>query len=381
MEIFNPEHDLCMANGDANFVPPASALEFGRDCAGLTAWIDESAENEVIPWGWDAVLKRRLQKDGVPEAMLPSDGKIEEIRRLSHRRTALLAGVRVHECLKSRPELESLLRPVSYVEEICDAGEVSAAVDRFGDAVLKSPLSGSGKGLRWARSGELSASDMGWCRNVIARQGSVMVEKRLHIVRDFAMLFHVGARNGGKPMPHTEKAVSFEGYSLFFNDNGTYRGNVLASDAKILSMLTESVPEELLLGVKESLTGFIEDEFAGHYAGYVGVDMCIYMEPGGELRLAPSVEMNVRMTMGLLARRLFDNRLYVSGNAILLLRPGEETPSSGSIPIKELPELDGRYTMSVEYCPAPGSLHMRRAEFLAALTEITPSSRYAVVVV
>ena len=31
--IFNPEHELCLANGDPNFVPPESALRFGRDCA------------------------------------------------------------------------------------------------------------------------------------------------------------------------------------------------------------------------------------------------------------------------------------------------------------------------------------------------------------
>ena len=91
MNIFNPEHDLCMANGDANFVPPASALEFGKDCAGLTRWIDQSSDNEVVPWGWDAVLKRRLQKEGVPGSMLPSDADIAEIRRLSHRRNAVNA--------------------------------------------------------------------------------------------------------------------------------------------------------------------------------------------------------------------------------------------------------------------------------------------------
>ena len=54
MNIFNPEHDLCLANGDPNFVPPESALKFGRDCAGLTSLI-ETGEG-IIPWGWDAVL-------------------------------------------------------------------------------------------------------------------------------------------------------------------------------------------------------------------------------------------------------------------------------------------------------------------------------------
>lgn len=205
MNIFNPEHDLCMANGDANFVPPASALEFGKDCAGLTRWIDQSTDNEVVPWGWDAVLKRRLQKEGVPGSMLPSDADIAEIRRLSHRRNAVNASVYVNDFqANDDARLLKYIRPISYVREITDINALTPVVERFGDAVLKAPLSGSGKGLRWARCNELSVSDLGWSRNVISKQGSIMVEKRLEIVQDFAMLFHVG-RSG----------VSSEGYSLF----------------------------------------------------------------------------------------------------------------------------------------------------------------------
>ena len=33
--IFNPEHDLCLANGDANYMPPASALRFASQGAAL----------------------------------------------------------------------------------------------------------------------------------------------------------------------------------------------------------------------------------------------------------------------------------------------------------------------------------------------------------
>ena len=30
--IFNPEHDLCLANGSPHYLPPASALKFRADC-------------------------------------------------------------------------------------------------------------------------------------------------------------------------------------------------------------------------------------------------------------------------------------------------------------------------------------------------------------
>ena len=34
--IFNPEHDLCIANGDENFVPPRSAMGFAKDNVDLS---------------------------------------------------------------------------------------------------------------------------------------------------------------------------------------------------------------------------------------------------------------------------------------------------------------------------------------------------------
>lgn len=370
MNIFNPEHDLCMANGDANFVPPASALEFGKDCAGLTRWIDQSSDNEVVPWGWDAVLKRRLQKEGVPGSMLPSDAAIDEIRRLSHRGNAVNASIYVNDFqANADARLLKYLRPISYVREISDVNALTPAVEEFGDAVLKAPLSGSGKGLRWARRNELSASDLGWSRNVIAKQGSLMVEKRLEIVQDFAMLFHVG-----------RSEVSFEGYSLFFNDNGIYKGNVLASDAHILSSISCYVPNELIINVKAALEKYLECEFMGKYTGYVGADMFIYKE-AGEYRLAPVGELNVRMTMGLLARRLFDRHLYGNPQQIKLLHPGvSELQASDMKPADQTPDLDGQYAMCVEYNPAPGKLYSEKEEFLETLTEITQASRYAVVV-
>ena len=186
--------------------------------------------------------------------MLPSDADIAEIRRLSHRRNAVNASVYVNDFqANDDARLLKHLRPISYVREITDINAL-AAVEAFGDAVLKAPLSGSGKGLRWARCNELSASDLGWSRNVIAKQGSIMVEKRLEIVQDFAMLFHVG-----------RSEVSFEGYSLFFNDNGIYKGNVLASDAHILSRISCYVPNELIINVKATLEKYLECEFMGKY--------------------------------------------------------------------------------------------------------------------
>ena len=52
-------------------------------------------------------------------------------------------------------------------------------------AVLKSPLSGSGKGIRFVRE-RLSESDEGWCRRILDKQGSVIVERRFEIIKECA---------------------------------------------------------------------------------------------------------------------------------------------------------------------------------------------------
>ena len=60
-----------------------------------------------------------------------------------------------------------------------------------------------------------------------------------------------------------------------------------------------------------------------------------------------------------------------------LLRPGDaKLPTSYMKPA----DLDGQYAMCVEYSPIPGKLYSEKEEFLETLSEITPASRYAVVV-
>ncbi len=403
--IFNPEHDLCLANGDMNFIPPFSALRFAQDCAGLTAWADGSAEDvaraeaavhrlrscaeaaagadsaaglpacydvgapvrRIIPWGWDAVLKRRLQRQGMPDALLPSDEQLSRIRRLSHRTVAAEA-----ERFIASEIGDSGLCPARPVLAISDPADIAPAVDRIGEVVLKAPWSGSGKGLRYTRRGELSESDMGWCRHIIARQGCVMLERRERVIQDFAMLFSISERD----------EVKFEGYSLFWNEGGAYRGNVLAGDGWIRGRLSGMIPAEVLDRARAAVTEFLTRRFAGCYRGYVGVDMFVYEDDAEEcpaawtdgdaervsassstgmrrsgrrrFRLAPCVELNVRMTMGLLARRLADRHL-----------PRETFP-------------DGKYVLTVEYSPDPARLAQRMSGAVKVLSAPSPDGCYGV---
>ena len=325
MNIFNPEHDLCLANGDPNFVPPESALRFGRECAGLNSWIETG--DGIIPWGWDAVLKRRLVREGVSPDLLPTDKFLEDVKMLSHRRNALYANDFLYANI---PLLRQYATP-SRAFEAYNCNDVLSLADRFGEAVAKAPWSGSGKGLRWLRSGELSDNDLGWCRNVIAKQGSVIVERREKVIRDFAMLYSISGND-----------VRFEGMSLFFNDNGMYKGNVLGTDEWILDELSSYLPRELFIEIKDALGQFFRRNYLGVYQGFIGVDMFICTDAGGAFRIVPCVEINARMTMGLLARRIFDRHLsYSPEKGLGLVRDIR----SGSVP-------SGLYALRMEYSPS-----------------------------
>lgn len=349
MNIFNPEHDLCLANGDPNFVPPESALRFGRECSGLNSWVETG--DGIIPWGWDAVLKRRLIREGISPDLLPSDKFLEDVKMLSHRRNALYANDFLYANV---PLLRQYATP-SRAFEASSCNDVLTLADRFGEAVAKAPWSGSGKGLRWLRSGELSDNDLGWCRNVIAKQGSVIVERREKVVRDFAMLYSISGND-----------VRFEGMSLFFNDNGMYKGNVLGTDAWILDELSSYLPRELFIELQDALGQFFCRNYLGVYQGFVGVDMFIYTAPDGTSRIAPCVEINARMTMGLLARRVFDRHLSFSPETGLCLI---RDIRSGSVP-------SGRYSLRMEYSPSGLVL----PPDAVPLTPFSAGFRYAVLV-
>ncbi len=341
MNIFNPEHDLCLANGSPHFVPPDSALEFGRNCFGLNHWIEESSDDRIIPWGWNPYLKRQLQKKGVPDRLLPTDVGIAAIRELSHRRTAIQARKYTETVLKTYRH--RLTQPLA--RETTTLSEIDESLENLGSIVLKAPWSGSGKGLRWVRRGEFFPSDRGWCTRTIERQGSVLIEKRFTVIQDFAMLFSV---EGGK--------VHFAGYSLFHNENGMYRGNLLASDEKILRILEQWLAPGLTEAVRDALISYLSSHFAGRYDGYLGIDMFICRDGSSdEILLNPCVEINVRMTMGLLARKIYD-------------RMGKDLG-------------DGDHSISVEYRPRFGEISQYIKETGAIpLHEVGEENRYAVII-
>ena len=286
--IFNPEHDLCVANGDENFVPPRSAVGFSKENIDLSQHLrrPNKQHRQVIPWGWNHSLRKRLIKEGVDPASLPSEEELQFIRTHSRREFAL----DVHSRLSCG---NSQVIGADYRIVATSVNEIEAFISANGSAVLKAPLSGSGKGIRFVREG-LSDSDEGWCRKTIEKQGSVIVERRFEVIMECAMLFEC----------HHE-GIDFIGYSLFESRNGAYSRNILASNEEIEDIITGYISRDTLIAVREGLTSILADTLVGHYEGFLGVDQMICQTASPVF--IPVSEINLRMTMGLIARNQYDN--------------------------------------------------------------------------
>lgn len=267
--VFNPEHDLCLAKGRWNYVPPRSAVDFARRDASLMSVLYPDAVctsvynfqfsilhsqlDEITAWGWDAVVKHELLKRGIPAALLPSDDEINTIRELQHRSTVLHLQPDCHE-VHSIEDMESLLKKSEHW-------------------VMKAPWSGAGRGLRWVH-GALSAIDRDWLVKTVAAQRCVIAELRREVEADLALEYMDGA---------------FFGYSYFKTGSGVYKENVPWKDEQI----------EAAFPVREARSR-IEPWLAANvwprYHGPLGVDLMV--SPDGTIYVS---EINFRHTMGMIA--------------------------------------------------------------------------------
>lgn len=312
LHIFNPEHDLALASGLANFTAPHAGRQLHADLDFLPAlWagdgdfvlVDNISDAQrtfarlahrsfdgfvtksqlaclpltrVEPWGWDLALRSFLLRQGVPPSACASEAEIGLIRRLSHRATAvaLLPRLRVGGTVG-----ESLLA--------FSPDDIDGALHRWGRVVAKSPWSSSGRGIRYIDQAP-DDYQRRWLSNVISRQGSVEIEPLYNKVRDFAVEFESDGQGN----------IQCRGLSLFHTANGAYAGNILASEEEKRELLGSYLPASLTDAVQQEICRSLP-AIIGSYRGPFGIDMMIVASSGGEgFMLHPCVEINLRRTMG-----------------------------------------------------------------------------------
>lgn len=325
VHLFNPENDLALGIGCRNYTPPPHAAALHRAGTLMPLWwadegdaviapegLEKEARElcrryglhgrifaaeptpgaEAAPWGWSADAKRQFMIAGMDEGGLPDDKHIELLRNLSHRRMSI-------EIIKG------LGADYPMPVEATDADVVVKMEKENPGCFVKSPWSCSGRGVFCAQSLDATALRKR-VEGMINRQGSVMVEKGLDKVVDFAALFR-----------SADGRVRFEGLSVFMAENrGAYSGNIVAPQKVLRSYLARFINLEQLDETIRELESVLSGLIGKEYQGYAGIDMMVYREDG-EYKVMPCVELNLRMTMGVAAMKIHER---LGGEETRLLR-------------------------------------------------------------
>lgn len=343
IHIFNPEHETALAANKGHFTAPHAARKLRHDLAYLPAVygqtddvvvvedVDAAQEAmqrlalksgvrlmsrqyferymrilasemplEVIPWGWDMSVHSWLESVGVNRQWLPSKQRLDFIRTASNRQWA------------ATHILEHLCRingTVGKAEPASNLEDVFRFISVYGDTVLKAPWSSSGRGLRYIRregyrDWDAAVSDhlRGWIRNVVAKQGFVMMEPIYDKVADYALEFQMN--DAGK--------ATYCGLSVFHTANGAYAGNIVATEEEKWASLSRYIDVEIIRNMIPSYISLLDEHIGSNYAGPLGIDAMIVRKPvdmaseAGQNLLYdsyvhPCVELNLRNTMGHLA--------------------------------------------------------------------------------
>lgn len=331
LHLFNPENDIALAYGKSQYTAPPNALRLRTAGELLPLWFCEKGDqiispnadlhwienikskfdiygdvashltpssiSQCNPWGWSLYTKRQLLNLNVNEQILPSDEQINKIRELSHRRL----------CVEISNQLLSNNIPNPTLPfEAHNEYEISDFLHKHQSIFLKSPWSSSGRGI--INTNTLSEHEIiRRAKGIISRQGSVMCEKALDNIKDFAMLFF---SNGIE--------VLFHGYSSFFNSKaGNYAGNIIGSQDYIAKSIYQNyISPKKLEQIASTLCKILTPLIAPHYNGFLGVDMMIYNN-NGTIDIAPCIEINLRMTMGVVASLWSDKHLATGSHGIM----------------------------------------------------------------
>lgn len=245
----------------------------------------------LLPWGWSTYVEQALLNRGLESNLLNRGmGNADELRMLSHRRSATVINERLGDAVDFSRYGVAAPRGASEAKSVED---VVGFAREHGGFYIKSPWSSSGRGVVASGSAPFDVL-LERCSGIIATQGSVMLEPAYDKDSDFAMLF---SSDG-------EGRVTFHGLSWFATAGNAYTGNLLISDAEILEKIAAKLPVPLIEDVKVALESVLSELVGSSYRGFLGIDMMIVRERDGKFGLVPCVEMNLRMTMGVVAHHL-----------------------------------------------------------------------------
>lgn len=383
--LFAPENDMALAFGGRYYTPTPVAQGIARDLSQLPLWyagdkeamvwslqeVDSkrqalldalnitaqcvveppSATSCCEPWGWSAYIVDKMTRNGVSPRLLPTDEEIAMMRQLSGRAT-------------SRTIMEALQQVIPHFPmpplpcALYSGDEVERYVTSQPATMLKAPWSSSGRGV-WAVHGVYDRMTARSAEGIIRKQGYIMGETWQEKVADMAMEFYSDGHE-----------VRWAGYSLFDTDGrGAYQGNILASNEGIEKRLSQWIDSHTLHDVRKALESVLTRMIAPHYKGYLGIDMIVYRTAQGEYLLHPCIELNLRMSMGMVARIIADRYLSPASQGSYHVAYYATT--------EQLQEHDAHFTQEHALKVSQG----RIVSGYIALTPILPDTHYCAYIV
>ena len=323
LHIFNPGHDIALAANDEKMTAPHAVRQMQMDLGFIPAlWADNSdyilvddtnntipnngykrylhnhkyinwndlqninkEKLEVSPWGWDKTIRYKLSvaSEGMLDSCMPDTIQLDKIREISGRNWAsqnLLS--KLLDCDSTCIGKSTALDDYEKLMDVLDKSDNGLAYQY----VLKAPWSSSGRGLRYVdlQNEGINEHLQGWIKNVIRKQGQVMIEPYYNKIRDFGMEFTA----------HKNGEIEYLGLSVFSTSNGAYMGNILAPEDEKEELLLRYINPEILVEIRKTIALIMNGKLKGIYSGPFGIDMMIVN--GGKIH--PCVELNLRRTMG-----------------------------------------------------------------------------------
>lgn len=287
--IFNCSNDMALAANVRQYFPPKRIMQMEEDLKDLALYWDGG------PWGWSLNTKQRYKKMGVNEDTLPSDEWLEEVRKLSSREYACEY---IHQMLSELSDKRLVGSEMTFVRSLTPPTQKECS----GEFIFKSPWSSSGRGVFTSHNLNEEQTEKK-LQGFLNTQGGYVCDRFYDKETDFAMEFYV----------HEDHTVDFLGYSVFqAAENGAYGYNYVESQEELKKRI--GVDEELLF----KLIAYHKQHLGQTaYHGAIGIDM-LKCKDG---KVHPTIEINMRMNMGILAILLYKK---YGPNANIQLTPKRE---------------------------------------------------------
>ncbi len=316
--IFNPEHDSALAMGSGIYTPKPQIQQFGKDLSTLPLWYSDEEDKVILPeitdQEWlnfvantipnikDKITSLDKYRHSKESKRLMPWGIDNTVCRLTN--TTQISGEDVGDVIRRTKQFSSREQTHDALNRLQDAGlykgfvsekaetieEIKNINAEFGKIVVKAPWSSSGRGVFFIDN--IDDKEAKRIQKIIDSQGFVMVESFFEKEIDFAIEFE-----------NVNDNWQFAGYSIFSTDeHGAYKQNILASDDYLKNEICKYADATLLDSIIKFYCDYFQqrkDELKGN--NVIGVDMM-----AGNGRIHPCVEINVRHTMGIVARKIYD---------------------------------------------------------------------------